>query len=87
VEEHRQKRQDSRASLLRHLDFFHLGHAEISMKLIDIHKQFSTDEKRFDDLEKMRWPSGVACIECGSLKVSRITRESKTKNRQPTLAK
>ncbi len=55
------------------------------MKLIDVTRQFDTDDKCLDYLEAMRWPSGVACIECGSLKVSRITRESKTKNKRTRL--
>lgn len=50
------------------------------MKLIDITTQFNTEDKCLDYLEKMRWPSGVCCIECGSVKVSRITRETKSKN-------
>jgi Transposase zinc-ribbon domain len=52
------------------------------MKLIDVHRQFNTDDKCLDYLEAMRWPSGVACIACGSLKVSRITREAKSKNKR-----
>ena len=55
------------------------------MKLIDVTREFATDEKCLDYLEAMRWPSGVACIECGSLKISRITRESKTKNKRTRL--
>src|SRR5208282_5775202 len=51
------------------------------MKLIDVHKTFNTEEKCLAYIEKMRWPNGrVACVECGSLKISRITRESKGKN-------
>jgi hypothetical protein len=52
------------------------------MKLIDVHRQFNTDDKCLDYLEAMRWPNGVGCIACGSLKVSRITRESKSKNKR-----
>jgi ISXO2-like transposase domain/Transposase zinc-ribbon domain len=52
------------------------------MKLIDVHKQFNTNDKCLDYLEAMRWPNGVCCIACGSLSVSRITRESKTKNKR-----
>ncbi len=52
------------------------------MKLIDIHRQFDTDDKCLDYLEAMRWPAGVACVACGSLKVSRITREAKSKNKR-----
>lgn len=52
------------------------------MKLIDVTRKFNTDDKCLDYLEASRWPSGVACVECGSLKVSRITRESKSKNKR-----
>jgi transposase-like protein len=52
------------------------------MKLIDIHREFNTNDKCLDYLEKMRWPNGVACLACGSVKVSRITRESKSKNKR-----
>jgi hypothetical protein len=51
------------------------------MKLIDIHREFNTEEKALDYLVKMRWPNGVCCIECGSVKVSTITREAKSKNK------
>lgn len=55
------------------------------MKLIDITRQFNTDEKCLDYLEAMRWPNGICCIACGSTRVSRITRESKTKNKRTRL--
>jgi transposase-like protein len=42
------------------------------MKLIDVHKQFHTEEACLNYLEKMRWPSGLACLKCGSLKVSKL---------------
>ena len=37
------------------------------MKLIDVTKQFTTDDKCLDYIEKMRWPNGVCCIHCGVL--------------------
>src|SRR5579872_3821107 len=55
------------------------------MKLIDVTRQFNTDDKCLDYLESMRWPNGLCCIACGSTKVSRITRESKTKNKRTRL--
>ena len=55
------------------------------MKLIDVTRDFNTDDKCLDYLEAMRWPNGVCCIECGSVKVSRIVRESKTKNKRTRL--
>ena len=33
----------------------------------------------------MRWPNGVTCVECGSTKVSRITREARSKNKRTRL--
>ncbi len=44
------------------------------MKLIDVTKQFTTDDKCLDYIEKMRWPHGVCCVHCGVLNVSAITR-------------
>jgi transposase-like protein len=44
------------------------------MKLIDVHKQFQTDDQCLDYIEKMRWPHGVGCVPCGSMCVSTITR-------------
>lgn len=55
------------------------------MRMIDVHHQFATDDACLDYLESLRWPNGVACIECGSLKVSRITREKKSKNKRNRL--
>jgi hypothetical protein len=52
------------------------------MKLIDVHKQFDTEDKCLDYLERTRWPNGVCCIECGSVNVSQITREKRGKNRR-----
>jgi hypothetical protein len=42
------------------------------MKLIDVTRQFSTEEKALDYLEHMRWPNGVCCIACGSVKAERL---------------
>lgn len=44
------------------------------MKLIDVTKQFQTDDQCLDYIEKMRWPHGVGCVHCGSMSVSAITR-------------
>ncbi len=54
------------------------------MNLIDVNKDFATDEKCLAYLEKMRWPDGVRCITCGANKISRVTRESKSKNKRTT---
>jgi len=52
------------------------------MKLIDVTRQFSTDDKCLNYIEKMRWPNGVCCIHCGVLNVSKITREKNGKNQR-----
>src|SRR6266478_6493595 len=52
------------------------------MRMIDIHKQFTTEDKCLDYIEAMRWPNGVCCIHCGVLNVSKITREKKGKNQR-----
>ncbi|HVS87692.1 MAG TPA: IS1595 family transposase [Candidatus Acidoferrum sp.] len=44
------------------------------MKLIDVTKKFSTEDKCLDYLEAMRWPAGVGCVHCGVMNVSTITR-------------
>jgi transposase-like protein len=54
------------------------------MNLIDVNKEFATDEQCLAYLEKMRWPEGVRCVTCGADKISRITRESKSKNKRTT---
>jgi len=48
------------------------------MKLIDVHKQFQTDDQCLDYIEKMRWPNGeMCCVHCGEIgRVSKITREA-----------
>jgi transposase-like protein len=55
------------------------------MNLIDVTAEFATDDKCLDYLEALRWPNGVCCVECGSTKVSRITREAKSKNKRTRL--
>jgi transposase-like protein len=49
------------------------------MNLIDVSKKFSTEDACYDYLEKMRWPVGITCLKCGSVKVSRFTSKGKTK--------
>lgn len=52
------------------------------MKLVDVTRQFNTDDKCLDYIEQMRWPNGVCCVHCGVLNVSKITREKKGKNQR-----
>jgi transposase-like protein len=57
------------------------------MKLIDVTRQFQTDDDCLDYIEKMRWPDGqIGCVHCGEVgRVSRITREAKGKNKRTRL--
>jgi transposase-like protein len=55
------------------------------MNLIDVTKQFATDEQCLEYLEQMRWPDGVRCPTCGNSKISKITRKSATKNVRKSL--
>jgi transposase-like protein len=52
------------------------------MRMIDVHEQFSTEKKCLDYLEQVRWPDGVACVHCGVMNVSTITRETKGANKR-----
>jgi hypothetical protein len=48
--------------------------------LIDVQKDLGTEEACLDYLENVRWPSGLACLKCGSMKVSKSV--STVKNRR-----
>ena len=54
------------------------------MKLIDVTRQFKTDDDCLDYIEKLRWPSGeLGCVHCGEVgRVSRIVRQTKSKNQR-----
>jgi hypothetical protein len=41
------------------------------MNLIDVAKNFATEEACVNYLEQMRWPDGVECLKCGAKKVTR----------------
>lgn len=47
------------------------------MNLLDIYKELNTEEKCLTFLEHMRWPGGVKCVACESLRISRITAKGK----------
>jgi len=47
------------------------------MNLLDIYKELNTEEKCLTFLEHMRWPDGVKCVSCESLRISRITAKGK----------
>lgn len=55
------------------------------MKLLDRTRKFNTEDKCLKYLEALRWPMGVRCITCGSQRVSRVRRKTKTKNRRTRL--
>jgi len=48
------------------------------MNLLDIYKGLNTEDKCLAFLEGMRWPSGVKCLSCESLRITRITAKGKT---------
>jgi len=54
------------------------------MKLIDVTRQFKSDDDCLDYIEKMRWPNGeIACVHCGEIgRVSTINREKKGDNKR-----
>jgi transposase-like protein len=54
------------------------------MKLIDVTRQFKSDEDCLSYIEKMRWPNGeVACVHCGEIgRVSTITRQKAGDNKR-----
>src|SRR5882672_10346493 len=53
-----------------------LLYSVFTMRMIDITAQFATETKCLDYLEHMRWPNGVACVHCGVMNVSTITRKT-----------
>ncbi len=48
------------------------------MNLLDVYKELNTEAKCLAFLEHMRWPGGVKCLSCESLRISRITAKGKT---------
>src|SRR6266404_508817 len=52
------------------------------MNLINVTEQFSTQEKCLAYLEAARWPKGVACVHCGSIKISVIIRQTAGDNKR-----
>jgi transposase-like protein len=50
------------------------------MNLIDVNRKFTNDAECLAYLEAQRWASGVRCVTCGGDRISRITRQKKTKN-------
>src|SRR5215470_7803370 len=54
------------------------------MRMIDVTRRFTTDDKCLDYIEKMRWPDGeLGCVHCGEVgHVSKIVRQTKSKNQR-----
>jgi len=40
--------------------------------IVELMEQFGSEDACHDALEELRWPDGVACLRCGSVKISRI---------------
>jgi transposase-like protein len=56
------------------------------MNLIDVTKEFQTDEQCLAYLENQRWPDGkVRCLTCGNDRISKITRKTASKNKRAQL--
>lgn len=53
-----------------------------SLSLIEVEKQFGTDEQCLAYVAAMRWPEGVKCLKCGSDKVSPFTTNETTRERK-----
>lgn len=52
------------------------------MNLIDVQKQFRTQEACNDFLEEMRWHDGVRCVQCDSVKVTKYIKAAGTRTRR-----
>ena len=51
------------------------------MNLIDVAKQFGTQESCVNYLEALRWPEGVTCLQCDGRKVARLHTNGTTRTR------
>lgn len=47
------------------------------MNLLDVHKELNTEAKCIAFLEHMRWPNGVKCVSCESLRITPIIAKGK----------
>lgn len=48
------------------------------MNLLDIHRELNTEDKCLAFLEHMRWPGGVKCLACESLRITQVISKGKT---------
>jgi hypothetical protein len=51
----------------------------IGKSLIEVSKDFATEEACHLYLEAARWPEGVRCLQCGSAKISKYTAKGKVR--------
>jgi transposase-like protein len=52
------------------------------MNLIDVTRQFQSDDDCLAYMESMRWPDGIRCPVCGCNRISTITRKMASKNKR-----
>jgi transposase-like protein len=52
------------------------------MNLMDVNREFKTEEDCLEELAKVRWPEGVRCPTCGCKEISKITRKPTAKNKR-----
>ena len=52
------------------------------MNLMDVNREFRTEEDCLEELAEVRWPDGIRCITCGCKDISRITRKPTAKNKR-----
>jgi len=58
------------------------------MNLIDVAQELGTEEQCIAFLEKMRWPEGVRCLQCGAENVSKFTSKGRSRvNRKGELVR
>jgi hypothetical protein len=53
-----------------------------SLSVIEVAREFATEEKCLRYLEKMRWPEGVACLECEGKEISKFTTQESKRTRK-----
>lgn len=53
----------------------------VGRSLINVTREFGTEEQCLAYLEKMRWPDGVRCLSCGSGRISKFTTRGGVRNR------
>ena len=53
------------------------------MNLIQVTREFATEEQCLDYLVQSRWPNGVQCPICQSVDVKKIVRKTLTENKRP----